>query len=452
MFGYSMKHILHSCVLLTILIGALKVRISRYLSGNDNIDYSTFTILLNCIKLATLISLPHMLFNFLGLIMYDAFPGKVKLKGSPLLAPFINIRVVTRGDYPQLVKTSVKRNLKTCIDAGLKNFQIEVVTGKPIGLMSHRRIRELVVPSEYQTKTGALFKARKLQYCLEDGVNKLADHDWIVHLDEETLLTENSIHGILNFVHDGKHLFGQGLNTHPSENVVNWITAVADSFRVAEDMGKLRFQFRMFHRPLFNIKGSFLVAQAGAEKHVSFDNGLDGSIAEDCLFALKADSLGYTFDFIEGEMWEMSVFTISDFIRQRTRWNHGLYLVITSDLIPLKNKICVASMWCSLQLLPFSITCSLLSFIINLEYHILIDLLGIFISIVTIYRYIYGSLQSFSFENYSTFSSVMMRVLLIFSPLTVLLECIALVYAFFDRNYYEFYVVNKEQPVVDHKD
>ncbi|XP_057335509.1 beta-1,4-mannosyltransferase egh-like [Microplitis mediator] len=452
MVGYKMKHILHCCVFFTILIGALAVRMYRYLSGNDKCDYSSLTILLNFMKFATLMSLPHILFNMLGLILYDAFPGKVKLKGSPLLTPFINIRVVTRGDYPQLVKTNVTRNLKTCMDAGLKNFKIEVVAGKPIGLMSHRRIRELVIPSEYRTKSGALFKARALQYCLEDGVNELTDHDWIVHLDEETLLTENSIHGILNFVLDGKHPFGQGLITYANETVVNWITTVADSCRVVDDMGKLRFQFRMFHRPLFSIKGSFLVAQAGAEKHVTFDNGLDGSIAEDCFFALKADSLGYTFDFIEGEMWEMSVFTISDFIRQRTRWNHGIYLVITSNLIPLKNKVCVAFMWISLQLLPFSIISGFLTFVINLDYYILIDLPSIFISIITIYTYIYGSLQSFSFENYSTLSSVVSKILLLFSPLTVVLECIALVYALFDRNYYKFYVVNKERSVDDHKD
>jgi len=36
-------------------------------------------------------------------------------------------------------------------------------------------------------------------------------NDWIVHLDEETLLTENSVHGILNFVSNGSRDFGQGL-------------------------------------------------------------------------------------------------------------------------------------------------------------------------------------------------------------------------------------------------
>lgn len=30
---------------------------------------------------------------------------------------------------------------------------------------------------------------------------------------------------------------------------------------MADDMGKLRFQFRFFHKPLFGWKGSFVVTQ-----------------------------------------------------------------------------------------------------------------------------------------------------------------------------------------------
>lgn len=99
----------------------------------------------------------------MGLTIYNAFPDKVELKGSPLLAPFICIRIVTRGDYPQLVKTNVKRNLDKCLETGLENFQIEVVSDKPIGLAPHRRIREVVVPSSYKTSSGALFKVHSLK-------------------------------------------------------------------------------------------------------------------------------------------------------------------------------------------------------------------------------------------------------------------------------------------------
>ena len=41
----------------------------------------------------------------------------------------------------------------------------------------------------------------------------LKDEDYIVHLDEETVLTEDAVKGILNFISDNKHVIGQGNNT-----------------------------------------------------------------------------------------------------------------------------------------------------------------------------------------------------------------------------------------------
>ena len=38
-----------------------------------------------------------------------------------------------------------------------------------------------------------MYKARALQYCLEADVTVLPDDSWIVHLDEETLLTTNAV-------------------------------------------------------------------------------------------------------------------------------------------------------------------------------------------------------------------------------------------------------------------
>uniref|UniRef100_A0A182U057 Glycosyltransferase 2-like domain-containing protein n=1 Tax=Anopheles melas TaxID=34690 RepID=A0A182U057_9DIPT len=268
MLNSTSKHILHCALLFGLLIvfeifcGGIKVTESAFVAIDPWEEYGTLlTIVLYLLRLLTFLTLPQVLFNFFGLVIYNAFPEKVVLKGSPLLAPFICIRIVTRGDYAELVKTNVLRNMNTCLDTGLENFLIEVVTDKPIGLPKHRRTREIVVPKEYKTKTGAMFKARALQYCLEDTVNVLNNNDWVVHLDEETLLTENSVRGIINFVLDGKHPFGQGLITYANENVVNWLTTLADSFRVSDDMGKLRLQFKMFHKPYFSWKGSYVVTQ-----------------------------------------------------------------------------------------------------------------------------------------------------------------------------------------------
>lgn len=48
---------------------------------------------------------------------------------------------------------------------------------------------------------------------------------------------------------------------YANENVVNWLTTLADSFRVGDDMGKLRMQFKFFHKPFFSWKGSYVVTQ-----------------------------------------------------------------------------------------------------------------------------------------------------------------------------------------------
>jgi len=42
-----------------------------------------------------------------------------------------------------------------------------VVTDKAVNVEDGNKIRETVVPQEYQCKSGALNKARALQYCLE---------------------------------------------------------------------------------------------------------------------------------------------------------------------------------------------------------------------------------------------------------------------------------------------
>lgn len=264
------KHLLHCGLMVLTLLGFCKLngalRLTNWdpkLSELDPIQAYGFwgTVCLYGARLFAVLNVPQLAFNLIGLLFYNVFPGKVTLKGSPLLAPLINLRIVTRGDYPELVRNNVVRNVRTMIDAGLENYMVEVVTDKSIGLAEGRRIREVVVPKHYKTSTGALFKARALHYCLEDGINELSDNDWIVHLDEETLLTTNCVRGIVNFVLDGKHQFGQGLITYGNGKVVNWITTLADSVRVSDDMGKLRLQFRKFHRPLFSFKGSYVVSQ-----------------------------------------------------------------------------------------------------------------------------------------------------------------------------------------------
>lgn len=446
------KHILHCLLFITVVCvfqySSRRLKVPDVEDSSLEIDpLVQYGILGACVlyalRFVTFLSLPQVVFNVIGLTMYNCFPEKVTLKGSPLLAPFICIRVVTRGDFPDLVKNNVNRNMNKCIDTGLENFLIEVVSDKPIGLEPHRRIRELVVPTNYQTSTGALFKARALQYCLEEKVNILSDNDWIVHLDEETLLTENSIRGILNFVMDGKHHIGQGLITYANEEVVNWFTTLADSFRVADDMGKLRFQFYMFHKPLFSFKGSFVVTQAAAERAVSFDNGRDGSIAEDCYFAMKAYSMGYSFNFIEGDMWEKSPFTLMDFIQQRKRWLQGILLVVHSKAIPIRYKLFLGCSCYSWVTLPLQLSNILLAAWFPIPCPIIMDFLVVFIGGVNIYMFIFGVLKSFNLYRFGFLRFCLCIIgAVAVMPFNLIIENIAVIWGYFG-NKHKFYVVNK---------
>lgn len=271
MSGAITKHVCHCALFFVVtILFAWSMGVLRLTNWNprfDHIDpwqdYGPWGYSLLCfVRVVALLTVPQQVFNLIGLVRYNVFPGPVPLKGSPLLAPLICFRVVTRGDFPELVKTNAARNIRTCADTGLENFVLEVVTDKAVGMAAdNRRVREVVIPRAYKTKTGALFKARALQYCLEDSVNVLGNDEWIVHLDEETILTPNAIRGIVNFVLDGEHDFGQGLITYANDGVVNWITTLADSVRVADDMGKLRLQFKAFHKPLFSFKGSYVVSR-----------------------------------------------------------------------------------------------------------------------------------------------------------------------------------------------
>lgn len=75
-------------------------------------------------------------------------------------------------------------------------------------------------------------------------------------------MTTNSVIGIVNFVLEDRYDFGQGVITYANErsnNTIHWLLTLIDSFRVAEDYGKLRFQFINYHRPYFGIKGNSLL-------------------------------------------------------------------------------------------------------------------------------------------------------------------------------------------------
>ncbi|GMR46889.1 hypothetical protein PMAYCL1PPCAC_17084, partial [Pristionchus mayeri] len=313
----------------------------------------------------------------------------------PVTSPFICFRVVTRGLFPRLVKSNISQNIDTCHRFGLKNFKFEVVTDNSIDIETSDLIREIVVPRSYVSKSGALFKARALQFCIEDDVNILKDSDWVVHLDEETLLTQNSVCGIVNFVADGKHDFGQGMITYASGEIVNLLTTLSDAYRVPDDCGRLRAQLSLLHKPIFGWKGSYVVTRYGAERAITWDHGPEGSICEDAYFGFIAMQAGHSFDFIEGEMLEKSPFTIMDMVRQRKRWLEGLLLTVHSRKIRILYKIPLALVMYSWALSPLTFVHAISAYFLPMPRIAVLDSTIAALLALNIYMGIFGVLLTF---------------------------------------------------------
>jgi egghead protein (zeste-white 4 protein) len=449
-------HWLHVTCFISLLIAfelsAGGIRIWEVHFERDEVDpvrdYGLpFTVLLYLFRFLSFLPLPLCVCHVCGLLFYNVFPERAQIRGSPLLAPFISIRVVTRGDYPDLVKKNVARNMNTCLDLGLDKFIIEVVTDKTIGMAKNPRVREIIVPASYRTKTDCRYKSRALQYALEDDVNLLSDDDWIVHLDEETVLTDSSMRGILNFLFEGKHQIGQGLITYANEEVVNWVTTLADSFRVGADMGMLRFCLKRFHKALFLFKGSFVVCQAGAERAVTFDNGAEGSIAEDTYFAMSAMTKGYSFDWIDGEMWEKSPFSFWDFLQQRKRWIQGIFLVVHDNKLPIRSRFCLALALYSWLTLPLSTSNVYLSALYPIPVGQTFDFLVCFVGFTNLYLYLIGAVKSFSVTRfgYVRYACCIVGALCTI-PFVIVIENIAVIWGLFGYKH-NFHVVQKFMPV-----
>ncbi|XP_045167229.2 beta-1,4-mannosyltransferase egh-like [Mercenaria mercenaria] len=441
----------HLCAVLTLaafIVAVTFMNVNRWTPEVS--DYGPKTELaFFIIGLVPYLSIPVAILNCFGILFYNPFYKTNRILPKLSSVPFLCLRIVTRGDMPDFVIRNAKYNRDLCLNLGLQHFMVEIVTDKPVNCQEKDRIREIVVPKGYSTKNGSLYKARALNYCLESHVNLLAGNDWIVHLDEETLLTEASVSGILHFVTDGSGDIGQGPISYANGKIINnWITTLADSVRLAMDYSLFRFQFAFLNRPVFGFKGSYVVVRNNVEMEVGLDNGPDGSIAEDCFFALKAWSKGYKFEFITGEMLEKSPFTLKDFIRQRRRWFVGQFYTVLSKEIPLVYKLGICSSIICCILMPISLSNVYIDSFYPMHRPLICSLLNGLVGGTFGFLYCFGAFVSCSGRNWSLirriFISLSCCVLIV--PIAAAMESIAAYWGLMTLNSNEFFIVQKEVP------
>ncbi|XP_055328778.1 beta-1,4-mannosyltransferase egh-like [Paramacrobiotus metropolitanus] len=397
------KHLLH-VLLLVIFICAFQdrfafhgdVEVPAELDGDHLAQFSPITIgLCYLSRIITLLYLPQYLFQFCGLVFFNAFNSQVVCKYNLLEAPTIAFRIITRGVYPGLIRDTVQKNLAVLENSGIQHYVLEVVTDEAIGLEERPNLVERVVPREYRTRNNSLYKARALQYCLDEPHEPITHNSWVAHLDEETILTEDAVRGIVNFCCRGKHHFGTGLITYANDDVVNWFCTIGDAYRIADDLGQFRFQFKVLHKPVFSWKGSFIVANQAVEKRIGFDRGMEGSITEDQYFALSAARSGYSFDFVEGEVWEKSTFSIVDQIRQRIRWLQGGAWIRKTTTIPMDIKILLQIKHIAYSVAPLILPSLIFGLLGPVPTFVILDMLNAFIFAVRFYGFLFGIVRSF---------------------------------------------------------
>lgn len=192
------------------------------------------------------------------------------------------------------------------------------------------------------------------------------------------------------------------------------------------------------------FSGSYVVTKLKAERAVSYDHGIDGSVAEDCYFSMIAYKDGYTFDFIEGEMWEKSPFSIRDFLQQRKRWMQGIFLVVHSPKVPLQNKLFLAMSLYAWMTIPLSTTNLILASLCPLPPTAWCNFLSAFVGSVYIYMYLFGVVKSFNIMRLGLRRFLICLFGAVFTiPFNIVIENLAVLLGFFGKKH-KFFVVQKQ--------
>lgn len=245
---------------------------------------------------------------------------------APPLPNTVVFRYVTRGTNNAVLCSAVQSVVKTMAAVPLFPYAIEVITETPQDGLPPE-VTERVVPSWYFTQRGSRWKARALQYAVEQS-HGLPDDAWVFHCDEESHLTRSVVRGIYQAVGEeeatGQHRVGQGTIVYLHSLRAHPFFTLADSVRTGDDVGRFHLQNRVWHLPVVGFHGSFILVRQSVERRAGFDVGPEGSITEDAFWTLILAGHGVRCRWVDGYVVEQSPGRIIDFVRQRRRWYRGL--------------------------------------------------------------------------------------------------------------------------------
>ena len=171
------------------------------------------------------------------------------------------------------------------------------------------------------TTAHSKYKARALEWYRQ--TMRYSKYDWILHLDEESVIDDESVLKVLDFIrYEKDYTWGQGVILYNQYRYwSNWFFTVGDAIRVGDDLARFHLQYTYLHRPVFGAHGSFLLTNGQVENEITWDLG---SLTEDYQFAMKAWERGYKCGKVPGLVREQSPMDFMGFMKQRRRWYVGI--------------------------------------------------------------------------------------------------------------------------------
>lgn len=260
-----------------------------------------------------LLPLPYTFICFIGLILpFQQFPKFDEADARELKRREVDnlyICIITRGSNKEAVYRSYNAMLH--LEQVHPSVRVHVVTDEPY---YYPDINCWSCPKSFSTGNSK-YKARALEWYRRQL--KLTENDWILHLDEESVIDVYGVRRVLEFIWYTDYQFGQGPIFYNQYRFwKNWVFTVADAIRVGDDLSRFQLQYTYLHRPIFGAHGSFLLTNGEVENQVTWDLG---SLTEDFEFALQAWHRGFRCGSVPAIVREQSPQGLMDFLKQRRR-------------------------------------------------------------------------------------------------------------------------------------
>ena len=239
--------------------------------------------------------------------------------------PKIFFQIMTRSaSASDVVRRGIQSIHSSCKEIAYSEYCICVVTEDPHDVSYvGDQAQVLVVPQTFATQNGAVRKARALHYAVEkrrEARTNITPNNWVFHLDEESVVTRQTLLSLLAFVRARAGLLSEGPIVYPMKiEEANKVTMLAESVRPFQCYDCVS---HMTHPPPLYMHGSNLFVRADVEDAVGWDHG--ETLAEDQLFGIRVyEKYGPVFGWHGGVLLEQPPLTLRDHFKQRRRWVFG---------------------------------------------------------------------------------------------------------------------------------